>query len=623
MSSDFHRDLADFIKTDLNALKEQGLISNEEYSEIDRIIENFAPHLLPDLIAKHRNFHQNRHSPFLEKDLLGVVTLEDVQKSGLSTHVLPKILRGLPRFYDRSNPSKFYLKSHFRNIYALKKHCIDKAVLSTYEDTVIPEDFSVCIFTWVMNDGLGDFYAQQEAAKILKDKFPQLQITLLGLLHKGVQKPKDLPFPCHYIYYENDADLTLELLDEEFLAKMRSSSLILQMPTFFPDTARLLQKIQEMEGSLPPPRYELLGEYGFVDSEWCHPETSYRSLGLHFLEKGILVKKIRVRDFSDLASLDNPDILQCLFGTKEPGKDDLAKYKMTRALNLGYFATPEGAYLYLHALLKKRAADTCALDLIGSNFGCLLEAMERYIQKEDAFPLLAQYGIKEVEILFEGSLCKISVGPVGKVLRLIQAKNLSPEDFETLLVLSSDFAACRGDRSFSEAVSAAKVFFYDAPYHARYFLKDLAAIAENRLGMHKGAAEYLRLFLHSIKPKVASEAEYVEEDYFHVDKPTLAEVGERMGELLADPETILGLHKLNRILYHEYAANGFLANLVARSLLIYQDPEIEKLEQSILHSFLREEIKFPEMIQQLQVLLSPYKKKVKASALPFWQRLEA
>jgi len=523
----------------------------------------------------------------LEARLLKVFSETEAKELGLPLSVYPHMLRGLPRFYDRENPAKSLVKPAFKNLNSLKRHWIEKAIFSLYQDVQIPAS-TLSLFTWVMNDGMGDYYAQKEAEEIIKGRFPQVTIQRLSFL------PRETALePPHYcIYYDKGEDLTWEKI-EGFLPLLKTSQLVLQMPTYFPDTPKLLEKIQDYK----PPKYELLGEYGFVDSKWCHPGTGYRSLGLHFLEKGLLIQEIAPKDLSRLPK----ELKEILF------KEGIATYQEKIALNAGYLSSVEGAFAALIALLKKREKDPKPMDLVLANFSCMLGALEKYIEKDGAYPLLQKFGIKEVEIYYEGSLCKMNVQAEGKRLRLIQAKNLTPSDFGSLFYHSQDFVICRGDRSFSEAVSLKKVFFYDPPYHSKNFLKDLGALAENRIGRGKGAAEYIRLFYHLLPAKPDSGDRFVEEDFFFERNFSIQEIGERMGELLSSPDTINDLQKLNSILIADYSANDYLCQLVARSLLHYYHPEMLRIEESLVREFLEDKITFSVMITELRDYLTPFR----------------
>ncbi len=490
------------------------------------------------------DFIDSQEKPyFFEGKLLTLITKEELNEAGISKEELPKMYRGLPRLYDRENPAKAYIKKPFCNFSSLKRHWIDKTLFLLYANLKVSSLLPVSLFTWVMNDGLGDFYAQKELATLLQESFPHIPFHLITIVHKT----------------------TLSVIDKATWQKLANSSMILQFPTYFPDTPRILQKLQGI-------KYEHLAEYGFIEAGWCNPLTPYRSLGLHFLEKGLL--------FSELSLQALPEPLAPRF-------------------NLAYFATKEGAYIYLHALLKMLENDSRDIDLFLPNISPLLEAMESWIQQGDTFPLFERFGIQSVHIYFEDTLCNLSIQPKGKKLQLIQKKDLSKSAFQTLLFHSTDLVACRGDRSFSEVVVSDQLFFYDPPQHSKNFLKDLVAIGENRLQKYPSAIEYLKLFLYGIKVE-EKDTIYVEEEYFYPKILTREERGDKMGELLQNPKTKEGIRQLHRILRLEHSANEFIKNLVTRSLFHLEYPDIEALEKGQVEAFLLGKKTFSSVILKMK-----------------------
>ena len=160
--------------------------------------------------------------------------------------------------------------------------------------------------------------------------------------------------------------------------------------------------------------------------------------------------------------------------------------------------------------------------------------------------------------------------------------------------------AVRGDQSFSEVVSSNKGFFYEGRQHVRYFLKDLLALAENRIVMHASTLEVLRgmgkAFLHNLP---AEQGEWVEETYFQTKEP-LKEIAAKMGLCLRDPDCLVGFKKLNRILVEEHAFNDFLCHLVQRELLLRDHPEKRLLEEETMRPFTLGRMGFTESIERVR-----------------------
>src|SRR5690606_30664930 len=92
---------------------------------------------------------------------------------------------------------------------------------------------------------------------------------------------------------------------------------------------------------------------------------------------------------------------------------------------------------------------------------------------------------------------------------------ITQSDFRALLALSGEWVAVRGDQSFSEVISQGKAFFYDGRDHARYFIKDLVAIAENRIGGHPTTLACIRGMAQGFAYRIpVQEGEWVDETYF-------------------------------------------------------------------------------------------------------------
>ena len=125
--------------------------------------------------------------------------------------------------------------------------------------------------------------------------------------------------------------------------------------------------------------------------------------------------------------------------------------------------------------------DQKGIDLCSPDIGWLIRHIET--QTCAGLPVLEVKGIS-VDLYFQGKILPL-VEAKGKKIRIFCPPSLSPADFHLLIQLSGEWIAVRGNQSFSEAVSANKAFFFDGRDHVRYFLKDLLALAENRIGSHK------------------------------------------------------------------------------------------------------------------------------------------
>ena len=546
--------------------------------EVDHFLQKGDSESLFEKVTAYQDMLKESTETRLEEILQKEIPLHSFV--GFPKWTIPQIHRPLPRSDDTHSNGVQQVGKHFLSLPALKKQYIDKALLSLYENVAIQGGSKVVLFTWVMTDGLGDYFAQVETAKILQERYPTLSIELVTLLHKKMSC-KSPSFPSYTIYYTTEKDLHFSHFPDEFFSHLCSADLILQIPTQYLYWEELLETIKAKKQRLP--RWETVGEYGFIDSKWYHPGTHARCMGLHFLEKGIFIKKMPSQEEALL--LENHTLLSKIFPVDRLERDALQEYRKVHRFYLAYLITKEGFALYMHALMKYLEKDDKDIDLCLNSIGFFISALR------EGASLFHKYSIKEIEIHDESQVFVIPIAETGKKIRFFLFANISSSDFQKLLVLSEDFVGCRGDQSFTEAVSAEKVFFYDSPKHARAFLKDLLALGRNRISSHKSAVEFLSLFIDPPSGGFGLPL-------------TIEEVGERIGELLQDPDTQVGIKQLSQILKEEYSVNQFLQHLVARALFFTKHPEGEKIEEFYLQEFIDGKKDLPQLAEAVSSLLT-------------------
>jgi hypothetical protein len=317
---------------------------------------------------------------------------------------------------------------------------------------------------------------------------------------------KEAPLPSHSCHFVRFTGLKNEEIEAEEmpLTLLREADLILQIPTYYPRTQELLDLLREMPSSKPMPKYEFLGEYG-----WTGQPNFSRCMGLNPLEFGIFIKQI-------------------------PKSEPTSKNRF----NLAYTRTQEGLYLYLYSLLKALEVDTRDIDLAFFDMKHMIENV----------PLLFSapcWGLKAVHLFYKSFFTEIPLAPEGKILRLYHKELLAHTDFLKLVSQTEDLFGCTGDGSISEAISAGCMYLIDPLHHQVPFVKDLLTLAILR---SPSAAEWIELMIPN------------------AGDLSLEERGERMGELLANPETKEGMLYLSSIIREEHSVNKFLCNLVAQSL---------------------------------------------------------
>jgi hypothetical protein len=435
---------------------------------------------------------------------------------------------GLPPYVIPKNHGVLPEGSRFDDFSSIAKAWMENALLFSYRDVTLPRSSSLIIFTWVMADGLGDWSAAHAAASVLKKAMPDLSIELITLVETSEKKVLHHPdLPCHILSYTKDEQA---YFPPSLIKKMANASLILQLPTFYPHFQSLVKKIEKASFGLMP-TFANVGEYGFINSEWFHPKSGNLCMGIHPLEKGLLLD----------TSVSSVDILPS-----------------SPSFYFAYLITERGYAIYLHALLKYKLKEKSNIKLIVCNPLPLLLAL-----KNENF---SHYGVKEVVIQDGLERTKIHLDKEGKELFIEIKHGLSSVDVQKLYLGSENFVGCRGDRSFSEVVLFEKLFFYDAVSHARPGLHDLCDISTFYLLAYPSLHEYLKCFLDKKTP------------------PNL--LGSIIGDLLSDPSLYLGMQKLLSFLKNECLFNPTLVNLVKAKIAGHFNPLIKRNEETLFKEFL-------------------------------------
>jgi hypothetical protein len=539
---------------------------------------------LPELVEKYQKKLSEENSLHLEKMLMKAIPAKDYMELGLSRSY-PRVFRGLPRSYLRDQPSTSKIKANFDYLPSLKRAAVSKALLSLYSKTGAKG--KVVLFTYVMKDGHGDFIAGLEAMRLLRARLASIEIELIALVPESFSAN----FPQTTLISYKD-ECPLKLIPQEILERLRDADLILQLPTFYPFTHELIEKLQELPNSQPMPKFESVGEYGFGESSWFHPRSKAYSLGLHFLEKGILTRK------ACMATWDNVQ------------NERLKSWQRSENhFYLAYLATPIGGAIYLHALLKSLEEDPCDIDICVPDLNWFFGFYEK--QKAAGRPLLEwEVGVSSIEIYFGDKFSSLPLSSKGKKLRLLCPGNLTQSDFRALLSLSEEWVAVRGNQSFSEAISQGKTFFYDGRGHSRSFVKDFAAIAENRIRDFPGALDCVRgmmqAFLYNLP---VQDDPWVDETYFQELEDWTA-IALKIALALQDPETVIGFKQLGKVITEEFSANSFLCHLVQRALFHRLHPYLEGLEEENLSKFSRGEIEFRAFILTVKSFIETCQKGV-------------
>jgi hypothetical protein len=571
--SAFHQELFQFLEQKIGQpILSKDRLSNPEF--LSEVIEEYNRSLnrvdLPNMAR-------------LEWDWLNSFSEEEFASLGLKSY-FPKIYRGLPRLYHRDDPSRSRLKGSFTDLADLKKCAVDRALFSLYETFHPHPGSKVGILSWVLTDGLGDFMAAQETSRILSLKFPQIDIHIFVITK--LESLRCSEFPLHLIHYEGEEKDQLRGL--EF-----GMDFVLQIPTHFPNSEGVCSSM------------ESLGEYGFLESSWFHPKSKGHSMGLHALEKGIFIRRhIKVA----FAEIENRPLLQSLFGTELPGPYEVSSYLSRTRFHLAYLATQTGGSIYLHSLLKMFEWDEKNIDVCTPDLDWAIKWLES--RQSKGLPLLeAPFGVKELWIEWNGTVHKSEIAKKGKILRLICPGVLSFSDMQKLIGLSGDWVGVRGNQSLSEVISSGKPFFYDGRAHSRYLMKDLLALAENRLSIYKTAVHAFRMIGQAFLWNLPEDLElWVDETHFQQEhKLDWFRIAFELGASMQDPDAIAGFKKFGLICSEERSISPYICHLVQRGLAHLEHPSLKRDERELTDLYGSGKINFTSLVTNLVKKIHSFK----------------
>ncbi len=458
-------------------------------------------------------------------------TIDRWQQAGLPDHCYPRFYRGLPRC--RSWPD--LPARDFASFPLLLASLLQKGLVSLYDSLRQTKPARIKLFTHVLEDGWGDLASQRLLLRLLRRSFPACSIEGVAL----AKEPGKAPEGEAILLLPRDTD------SSAIAAHLEDADLIIQAPTHYPKWHEVASRL------LPSSRIERIGEYGFVHSSHFHPATGAYSLGLHALEKGIWIHP---------PARPVPPFWRKEW--KEPGRYHFA-----------YLLSCEGSTLFLQLLAHRERDSLKDILLLVPSLHPVLKALERGI----SLP-----GVKRVEILGDGIAA--SQGELGgKKLRIIELSRLGEQPFRQFLAAAEPLVACRGDHSFSEAISEKKLFFYDAPRHAEPFLLDLAALVRKEIGEGSLLQRWVDGQLLARSDGEAAFAQMV--------------------PLLDDPKLLLQTEQLAQLLRERFSLEPWLRSTVKRALYLQQRPDLVEAEAELFKKFLTKKLSLRRLVDATKVLL--------------------
>jgi hypothetical protein len=437
--------------------------------------------------------------------------LEIFLNLSIPLYAIPKVYESLP------------IKPTFKDLTSLKRHYIDRSILSLYKDLDLSLD-SISLFTYVIADGYGDFTFQETLAKELKRLFPQTQIHLVTLFHEEKKVIKSQQF-AHDVFTYPGQSLTKECLE-----KMASTDLIFQSPTYY-------EGWKEIEPLLKGVQVEHLGEYGFIDSPHFHPQSGARCLGLHFLEKGVLIPH----------------------GINEKPLPPL------KNRYLAYLRSERGFIIFFAMLCTLKEDIEIVIPIINSIFS--------HIERLKSFAKL--YSIAKIEIYTEEDICPIKIQSEGKTIKIFLQSHIPQNEFIDLMK-TSPIVGCRGNQSLLEALALSKPFFYDPVKHNLPFLHNLTILVQDRLPQ---LAPLFSLFNRK-------EGENIEEWLL---------IGEKLADIFASSSLSCEIFSLFNLLKTEYCFNPILEGIVKRAAFIKKYPQHSGIEQGLISKMIQKKEPFESL----------------------------
>jgi hypothetical protein len=540
----------------------------------------FSEALAEFLKVQPPDLSKNVSPETLENLYTQALTGEDLETLDLPRHLAPALGRGLPKRYSQMNHTKCHVKESFTPIPLLRLLRIEKPIFFLYGQQKFPHKAKIGILTWVIADGIGDYFTQQEAANELLETFPDLY--LISIVHKDSPAlPLHPKCPHYLLHYSGKLNHPIihEAFSEELLTKLSQTDLILELSTPFPYMIGLVSSLKKHNPTL---KHQRIGEHSLIESLDFEPSTGARCMGLHALEMGIFSKKATfVR--SPILQLQHRPLLQLLFSS-----NTVEDYLRSHSFNLAYTRTFRGTYLYLHILCKGLSEEEKNIDLCFFK----LELMLKVVNDRLTIPVLKEWKIGKVLIYLKNQVIPITISNTPKTLRLIHCPELTQHDVHILFSFTEHLIGCKGDQTLCEAICSGVPFFYDPPHFKKGILKDLLFLAESRLPQCPLKTFFKLLLKNPHVSHEKSDGEWVSEDYIQSENDRLSleedcdeKIGDSLAPLIKNPQFKEGFPQLREIIQREYSFEPLLKGMINRHLFHQRFPSLMRQEQKGLSQF--------------------------------------
>ena len=302
-------------------------------------------------------------------------------------------------------------------------------------------------------------------------------------------------------------------------------------------------------------------------------QRNWFSMGLDPFEEGIFLQKQK-----EPAEWKNIKLSRYLWKTEQPSSEQIGQYLKQNTLQMGYIPhVPEQKQIFIELIGRRYVNDDRHIDIIlpkqeGEDFP--------HFEKE----WMVALGISKIIAtecypdIKERVLMQIDL-PAEKILRLIYALPLPHSDFIKLIDLSGEIVGCTGDGSFSDCIIAGKIPFYEVRHHKLTTIK---------------AFRHLARIL-----SLPDVMEYFEQLELFSDWPAASFIG-KFEKILND-----GAFKLQWKVWVEFIRrcycfeDSFIAN-VNRHLLSH---EVKEKEELLIQSYFEKTISAEDAYQTMEKIL--------------------
>lgn len=504
---------------------------------------------LETIIQKFYSLNKEKDSLNVESDLLKFFLSKELKR----VKTMPKVYRGLPRLFCKKKPAISKIDPLFTDLFSLKEKCLEKTLFTLYAGVKIKEKVEVvCLY-----ENAEEKFFFQSLFQCLKKKCSFIRFSLTPCLKKSSS--------LDALVIKKDKKVSLRNSCPELIDQVRSADLVIGHFPKNPAIDQLLEKSKKKAAT----NYHVISGYGELTNNFS---TSDISLGLYFLEKGIL-------------RLDKSE-------------------KKTASNYLCAHTKVEESFFYIKFLLELTKQDRNEIKVVF----LLKEPLDLVYEESSAF--LEDKKLGKIALEIDHEVVKEKKGDFfGKTLVLSYLSKKTYEEKEDLFARSLEPIGVASDISFSYVTSYQKAFFLCQFDQKSTLLRDLLALARNKLTGYPKAIVYLEtlyaLQLHFLEK---GQQEFVSEEYFHSQNlDSIEDLSKRLKYLILNREVIIGLKVLSTIVCEEFSANLSMVGLFKRAYLHKKHPELKYMEEATVGKYLIGESTFLEMVKSISTLLDTHR----------------